>query len=297
METKNKNMRKLYILLSVFAFLSMACDSDKDRINFDPDKGQTFLSFEGNTGNLAILINSTGALDITVNSSTRSTSDRLFNVLVTAETTADNAFYDIPATVLIPANEFQGSLAIQGVDPFGVEIEPETIVLSLEASNGAVTGGGFTVNVFIICPVEDGFFTGTYLVEQVTPTILGYDTFDPDGGGVQLELLNNSAFEGDDTIALTETQRIFSAKYIASLGFDNERNYMIDFVCEQVVMASDQVTGLACGGDSVILGPAAIVNGGYQSTDDSVFELIFQDDTTDACGQGSPDVSLRWVKQ
>lgn len=58
-------------------------------------------------------------------------------------------------------------------------------------------------------------------------------------------------------------------------------------------MAADQVTGLACSGNSVLLGLAVIANGTYQSTDDSVFELTFQDDTTDACGQGAPDVTLR----
>ena len=292
-------MKKLYILILAIAIVVVSCDSDKDRILFDVDKGQTFLSFDGNSGNLAILINGDGTLEVTVNSSTRDVSDRTFAISIAEGTTADPTYYSFDGSVTIPANQFQGTFTIQGIDPLGEQISPELLVLSLGDSEGTETGGDFRISLFITCPVEEGFFTGDYNIEQITPTIFGYDTFDPDGGGHIVTLYDQTNSEGNTGAVLgSETERVFLGKYIASLGLNNpESPYVIDFVCEQVVMGVDQATGLACSGNAIVLGPAVIQNGTYLSSDDSSFELIFQDDVTDACGATSPDVTLRFTKQ
>lgn len=290
-------MKQLYILL-VACVLLAGCDSDKDRIVFDPDNGQTLLSFNETTANLAILINDSGQLEVTVNSSTRSTEDRTFEILVNSATTAPSSYYQLPQQVLIPGGSFQGSFTIDGLDPLGEQVPQEVLVLDLLGQEGDIIANSITINVFITCPVAEGFFTGDYLVEQISPSIFGYDTFDPDGGGVVITLYDASQSVDATGVALeADTQRVFLARYIAELDFDNELPYIMDFVCEQVVFAGDQATGLACSGNSVVLGPAAIENGTYNSLDDSVFDLILQDDVNDACGQGAPDVTLRWIKQ
>ena len=81
------------------------------------------------------------------------------------------------------------------------------------------------------------------------------------------------------------------------VGLDNLNSYIMDFVCEQVVFADEQFTFTACGGDPIFLGPGVGENGAYISGDDSSFTLVFQDDITDACGAGSPNVTLQWTKQ
>ncbi|MEP2935384.1 MAG: hypothetical protein ABJM06_06690 [Gilvibacter sp.] len=290
-------MKQLYRIL-IACLLLVSCDSDKDRVLFDPDNGQTLLSFNETTANLAILINDAGQLEVTVNSSTKSSSDRSYDIAINPATTAPSSYYELPNQVTIPSGSFQGIFVIDGTDPVGEQVPQEVLVLDLIAQEGEVVANSITVNVFITCPVEAGFFTGDYLVEQISPSIFGYDTFDPDGGGIVITLYDASQSEAATGVVLeSDTQRAFLARYIAELDFDNELPYTMDFVCEQVIFGSDQVTGLACSGNSVLLGPAVIENGTYNSLDDSVFDLIFQDDVTDACGQGAPDVTLRWIKQ
>lgn len=46
-----------------------------------------------------------------------------------------------------------------------------------------------------------------------------------------LILLDSSAFEGNEDMSLLGTQHLFCSKYAAVLDFDNERDYIIDFVC------------------------------------------------------------------
>jgi hypothetical protein len=105
------------------------------------------------------------------------------------------------------------------------------------------------------------------------------------------------AAEPADVEGLSDTQRAFDGKYIAVLDFDNNLTYVIDFVCNEMVMPDGQATGLACGGVSVLLGSATGDNGGYNFEDDTTFDLIFQDDQDDACGQGGPDVTIRFTKE
>ena len=290
-----RNMKRILTYISIVVLATtIGCDSDKDRIVFDPDNGQTLISFNESSGSLAILINDIGQLEVVVNSSTRATSDRMFSLSVGEGTTASPDYFNLPPAVVIPANAFQGSFVIDGIDPIGEQIPLETLVVNIDAPEGAVVSGSLTVSVFITCPVANEFFLGDYLVEQLTPSIFGYDTFDPDGGGVVLTLSNPSDADGVEIVG--STMRVFEADYIAVLAFGNTFEYTVDFVCEQVVFAADQFTGLQCT-SGVSLGPAVGENGTYNSLDDSSFVLIFQDDVTDDCGQGAPDVSLSWSKQ
>ena len=286
-----------FLLIAIITF-TISCNED-DTILFNPENTElsnTLLGFEGQSANLEIFINDVGSVDVTVNISTVSPQDRTFNLRVGDATTADPIYFSLPESITVPANEFSATFTIDGVDPLGEMIDPQVIIVEFDDPDNAITIESFTINLFIICPVDETLFLGDYLVEQITPTIFGYDTFDPDGGGVILTLANpTDADSGAEIVG--STSRVFSAFYIAVLGFDNETEYQINYVCEQVVFATNQATGLACGGNAVLLGSSTAENGAYDSFDDSNFVLIFQDDVNDSCGQGGPNVTLNWSIQ
>ena len=210
----------------------------------------------------------------------------------------------IPATTLIAAVGLTND-GLFGGDTFTTRLSlnlTDGRIFSVNNAGGIITGGFFNSPFQyvtpVVCPVEAGSFTGDYNVTQISPSIFGYDTFDPDGGGVVLTL--EDADGAGNLLAspeLASTQRGFDADYIAALGFGNTRTYILDFICGVVVVATGQPTGLQCAGGGITLGPPSGAPGTYDFADDSTFNMVFTDDEIDDCGQGSPDVELRWDKQ
>jgi len=174
---------------------------------------------------------------------------------------------------------------------------------------GGIITGGFFASPFryvtnVICPIGADDYTGDYLIEQVTPSIFGYDTFDPDGGGVVVTLYSaETGVDGNgdgvtvqpgEVESLSSTQRAFDADYLAALGFGNTRTFIIDFVCNDVLFVDGQTTGVQCSAGITIGG--ATNPGNYTFGDDSVFELNITDDETGDCGSAL-QVSLLLTKQ
>lgn len=166
---------------------------------------------------------------------------------------------------------------------------------------GSIITGGFFASPFryntpVVCPVTEGTFVGDYFVEQLSPSIFGYDTFDPDGGGVVLTLQENDEdgfIPGTET-SLEETQRVFSADYLAALGFGNTLTYTLNYVCGAVSLVSRN-TGVQCSA-GINIGPAIGEFGQYDFLDDTSFVLIITDDETGDCGDPL-QVSLGFTKQ
>ena len=210
----------------------------------------------------------------------------------------------IPASTMIAAVGLTND-ALFGGDTFTTRLAVNLTdgrVFSVFNAGGIITGGFFNSPFQyvtpVVCPVTEDTFTGDYNVTQISPTIFGYDTFDPDGGGVVLTLVDaddSGTLVGSPDLA--STQRGFNADYIAALGFGNTRGYIIDFICGVVVVPTAQGTGLTCGGPGITLGPPSGAPGTYDFADDSTFNMVFTDDELDDCGQGAPDVELRWDKQ
>ena len=221
----------------------------------------------------------------------------------------------LPRTTLtLPLTQLLSLVNLTNDDIFGGDTFVTRLVLNLTDGrsftntdvNGNVASGSFFVSPFIyttrvVCPVEAGTFVGDYNVEQVTSSIFGYDTFDPDGGGVILTLV-----EGDedgiaagtiDTPEVGGTQRAFDADYLAALGFGNTVTYLLNYVCGVVTLNPAGFTGVACGGVSIELGVPLGPPGVYDFQDDSSFVLVILDDVTNSCGTGSPDVTLNWSRQ
>ena len=148
-------------------------------------------------------------------------------------------------------------------------------------------------------PLDDDMFVGDYLVEQVSPGIFGYDTFDPDGDGVVLTLLNNEMATGEtaEPVTLTDKQRAFDAYYIAELGFGNLRTYVLEFFSEKVYFPYEEYTFLTCSGkEGVYLGFPNSVPGTFETVNDSIFTLRFLDDVYDSCSGEQLDVELLFTK-
>jgi len=239
-----------------------------------------------------------------------------------AATTTEVFLFNIPAssftpgpfglprtTITIPATDLIAAVNLTSDGLFGGDVFTTRLAVNLtdgrtfsvDNAGGIITGGFFNspfqYTTPVVCPVDAGSFTGAYLVEQITPTIFGYDTFDPDGGGVVLTLADAAGSGGlIGTPDLASTQRGFDADYIAVLGFGNTRTYIIDFICGVVTVPAAQPTGLQCSA-GITLGPPSGAPGVYDFADDSTFNMIFTDDETDDCGQGAPDVELSWTKQ
>lgn len=149
---------------------------------------------------------------------------------------------------------------------------------------------------------ETTSFTGDYLAEQIVSTIFGYDTFDPDGGGVVLTLYagTTDASQEEPGIALDNNQRSFDADYIAALGFGNTDTYIMEFnLCKVTITDGagpvDGSTGVTCTqNDIVLLGPAD--GGVYNAEDDNEFTLIFAEDLLQDCGQGDNFPQIKFTK-
>ena len=174
----------------------------------------------------------------------------------------------------------------------------DTIDVTLTATddNDASVDCTFSLTVDSCNALEVGSFIGSYGMEQLTPSIFGYDTF-IDAINSPLELFEGEtdASQVDPFIPLDTNQRSFDADYIAILGFDNTETYIIEFDgCDDGVTFSDlEDTALQCG-DGIQLGPDE--GGTFDVNDDSEFTFAFQDDITDDCGTGSPNVLIRFFQ-
>ena len=150
----------------------------------------------------------------------------------------------------------------------------------------------------LLTPLDEDEFTGDYWVKQITPSIFGYDTFDPDGGGVMLTLFNDAMASGitAEAVKLNEMQRAFDAVYLAELGFDIPTTFIIEFFSERAYFPYEEYTGLACGGENITLGFPLGATGRFDVANDSIFTLRFLDDVTNSCSGQQVDVELLFTK-
>lgn len=176
-------------------------------------------------------------------------------------------------------------------------------------TNEVVDGNFYDIVEITDCPFppigEDELdtFVGEYLIEQVAPSIFGYDTFNFDAN-TTLNLFAEVTDGGQQTpgIELEANQRSFDGDYLAALGFGNTDTYIIEFnICKVTITQDagpvDGSTGLVCdqGGLPIILGP--VDGGSYNAEDDTEFVLAFFDDVNDNCGTGGANAQIRFTKQ
>lgn len=132
-------MKNIYKFITLLLTLALFTGCDKDLVpTFDADNGQTALSFASTSFNLSIP-QEDFTLNIPVQSTTASSVERTFNVIVDGDlTTGPAAEYTIGG-ITIPAGEFIGTLAVafdfSAIG--GVDGEVKDLVLSIDAPQGS----------------------------------------------------------------------------------------------------------------------------------------------------------------
>jgi hypothetical protein len=280
-------MRNLKYYLKIFfalTLLFMSCE-EQENLVYDRLGGQELLGFASSSYTLPIVIDSEGSVDITIDVSNVSTSDRTFTIsVVEDETTVAPEVYSLPSSVVLPAGEHNATFTITGED-IDVETTPETLTIELTGSEGgAISVGKASVSVFQVCPIEDGFFTGDYRITTLAGSgVFGCPVF-PENGIVTLN-------------ATSDLSRSFTAAYILDCNFGNfPTDFTFTLVCNEIVV--DYVdTGVGCSGNTVNLsvGPSEFV-GTYNPLDDSSFTLILTDNVDSDCGGGPVNAAYTFTK-
>ena len=130
-------------------------------------------------------------------------------------------------------------------------------------NSSATTSFTTTIPVFVQCPLEPGFATGTYEIEQLSGPA---DVF-----------FGNPTRWGPGDVNIVEAgpiQRTFTGKYFT---FDVGFNFVV--TCGTLVVPKGD-SGLGCGGPNL----AWIQDGVNTYTDDSEFTITLLDNIDGGCG-------------
>lgn len=252
----------------------LSCDESVEEViyNGNPNENRTFISFPANVYNLPVTIDDTGSLDIILNSSTLSSSDRTFNVTLNTDpeiTTADPATYTLPSTVTIPANSYQGTLTISGADNGLVDATIKQIVFNLTglSDRDDIDNDEVIVNVFEVCPVPD-----TYLVGE-------YDLVDSNG--------NFPTEQVTVSVGSTSTERVFNTTFLPGSGVDTVLPVTISLACNVFNLTPDIDITVSCTGGNppyYILTSAGASNSTYSLASDTVHTINYTEDPNASCG-------------
>ncbi|MGI9541675.1 MAG: hypothetical protein ACR2MX_00365 [Cyclobacteriaceae bacterium] len=158
----------------------------------------------------------------------------------------------------------------------------ETVNTTPNVLNSAPTTS-FTATVAypIVCPLEEGFATGQYLLEQLVP-------LDPPYFG----LTQVWAPEVVAVTAIDNTTRTFTAvNYLG--GFNSP--FTISLACN-VVLMPEQAFPVGCNAN-ITAGQDLNNIGTFDITDDSEFTIGILHDPAQDCGQGTAPTVLRLTKQ
>lgn len=270
-------MKKIVSVLSLFV-LFVSCDKTEDKI-WDPNTGQTLAYFATTSAVLGVPLNDVTAQTVKVNVNTLSSVDRTVTVEVDDASTADAANYSFNPTVNIPANTYIGELVINGTDTEELTTAPETLILKLTSvsDGGVVSSAKLTISVQQICPLPDGFFTGSYLFVETTPFV----------DGPTLE--HNTVL----TISATNANNVLERSFM-SFNYptycQTKRLFKFQLVCGEVVIPSGNDSNCTCG--TPLLFTAPTVNGTFDPTNDSTATLNFTNDTNSSC---SPPVQTSYT--
>lgn len=281
-------MKKVLSILMLL-FVVLACDETVEpTIYGGTESDRTFLSFSRNVYDLPVVLDDTGSVTLTLNSSTSFSTDRVYSIsIVEEETTADPSMYSLPATITIPAGEHQGTIVIQGTDN-GVEVAPVNLVIEFEPLNAAVEdfdSNRTVVSIFEVCPIPPGMFSGEYLIQQVTPNGAYGMAFAP-----QVVTL----------VAETEYTRSFKANYLPAAVSGNEIEVRFTLSCYNNVITSSGIDGLVYCNEAagtMKLGPGE-VPGQYDVNDDSSFTVTITEFVSDGgCNVAPHQVRFQFTKQ
>jgi hypothetical protein len=223
---------------------------------------------------------------------------------VFTENTDTDDTTDYVTSVSFTLAEIDGGVAIEDMS-VGDEVQ---IMYKVTNNAGRVLTSAefpYTVKVPVVsCPVPPlanlEMFVGDYVMEQVSPSIFGYETFG-DGNITTLYSLVTDDSQEEPGVALGNTQRAFDAEYLFALGFGNPDTYVAEFNCQSVTFVDgmapiDGSTGVWCGNVAGIFLGSSAGAGSFDVLDDSEFTLGFLDDVAGECGDPLNGVAIKFTK-
>jgi len=265
---------KLLMCLSILLAFS-SCEKEFERTTFNPsDANDTFLSFSSaNTTAFPVNVDESDILEIVIQTSTLSSNDRTFTVLLDEElTNANESNFELPSTVTIPADSYFGTIGVNIIDNEFLTGEAKTIAISLGGvDNVFMDSNLFSVNIFEVCPVDENFFVGTYLMEQVSDLV--------DGPTLSTGTIVEVQINEDDETGLS---RMFSTQHYPDYCPDFTP-FIVNLFCNEFIVPVQNSLCFCNSGDSWF-GPAETPDT-YSITegDDELF-ISFADDVQADCG-------------
>lgn len=143
------------IIFSVLAFNS--CEEQ----NPTPVTDINLVSFE-KTPTVIVEQGSSTEVEVHIYTSQVFGSDRTFNLEVDQDaTTTDDANYNVPGTVTVPANSNSGIVTVEIIDN-GLSVDAETLVFKISNSEGVIVGNDASLTIQKFCPFNIDNFVGTY---------------------------------------------------------------------------------------------------------------------------------------
>lgn len=286
-------MKKLIIpFLLVMALVFQSCEETQSPIY---DGNQTLAYFPGTSAILEVELGSSAEINVDLNVSTLSASDRTVDISVNAGgTTATPGMYSFNSTVTIPANTYFSSFTIMGMDD-GLTTAGATLSVQIDGVSDGGVGSPITYDLTLveICPLDPTFGTGNYLMEQIAPST---------GGAFGVPVFNTQV------VAITSsgaTTRSFEAEYLEAFNINGNGPLPVPFtfLCGEVVPVSATPTSLLCvqGEPTINLGPSDVF-GTFDPTDDTTFTMIIVEGFSETGGcaglaNGPVESTFRFTKQ
>jgi hypothetical protein len=273
----------LNLFFVIIAASFIACDNDyKDDNESYLDDREPVTYFASSSYTLLVRENEENLVEVNIGSSDVSNVDRSYSVSIDNSSTAvDNVDYTASLTNLtIPAGKNFGVITVNAGDFANATVNGRTLVLNLNNVDDSVISTRLTCTITIIkfCPIEADF-TGSFLIEQLTPFVDGPTLSD----GTVVEVIN---------VAGSATQRSFlTANYADYCDTPNE--FIFDLVCGQVLLPNNR-SNCSCGENLFFTN--ADIPSTYNPADDSTFELTFTDDAFTDCGD-PVQTTYRFTKQ
>jgi hypothetical protein len=110
-----------------------------------------YVTFESDSYSFGVDIDGESTNIITMYASTISASARTLEVVVVSdETSADNASYTVPTSFVIPANSNVGEFSVT-VSDLNIGADGETLTIGLVSKEGLYVGGNITLNISRLC--------------------------------------------------------------------------------------------------------------------------------------------------
>ncbi len=288
-----KTLFKIFLLAGAAVFTTSCEDVEPAIFNGADTSNGTFLTFSRSAYNLPVERDETGSVMVTLNASTLSAADRVYAVEVipnTGLTGANPATYSVPGEIIIPANQYQGFITINGVD--GGLVTGESKNFSIKLADSSLSGESMdsnlaVVNVYEVCPLLSPF-VGNYQLTQVN------DSYFSDGQGGSEPIFQEGVVvlkEGESPFDRTFDVVVWPNYNTAPTTMD------VAFKCDFVNVTNNFEVGVGCGADDPIKMKPGANPESYDTTDDSVLILTVTNNSTGACGAGeSEQITIQLTK-